>query len=81
MEIWLKILLSFLAAFFIDVIWVKYINAVNHELASKAAFWAVLMYGCSGIITINYISQPILLIPTLCGAWLGTYMEVKKIFK
>lgn len=68
----------FLATFFTDIVWVKMVQATTEKQAFAAACYSVLLIGLSGLIFFVFISDPIYLIPEAIGAFLGTYITVKR---
>lgn len=71
---WLYI---FLALAVLDFIWGKYIAAVSGASAVVAAAWAVPIYALGSWVTIEYVHDPVLLIPACSGAFVGTWLSVK----
>jgi hypothetical protein len=80
MELW-EFLTAFLAMFFTDMCYTYYFKAVQHESAIPAGLWAALLYILTSIVVIGYIHNPWLLIPSMLGAFFGTYFGVKYKFQ
>lgn len=76
MPIW-EYLLAFLAMFFTDIIYTYYLRAVQCESAVPAGLWAAILYILTSVVIIGYIHNPWLLIPSVLGAFLGTYVGIK----
>lgn len=71
-------LVAFCTMFALDYIWAKYTKAITYHRASGAAHFAAGITLCNAIVTVGYVNNFWLLIPTLAGAWCGTYYGVKK---
>lgn len=69
-------LVTFLAVFVTDIAWAIYIRRVNADDTLKSVLWAMFLFGTGAVGTIGYTSNPVLLIPALAGAGLGTYVGV-----
>lgn len=76
MEI-LKALLIFSATFITDAIWALCVKYVADKKALKAANYGTFLYLTSAYAVLIYTKEPIYLVPSLMGAWLGTYLTVK----
>ena len=73
--VWLAV---FALMFVLDFVWGHYTKMIVSGGAHQAAAAAVGIYILGGLVTIGYTSDPILLIPASVGAWLGTYIVVKR---
>lgn len=68
---------AFFAMFFTDVFYTYYLRAVQLESAIPAGVWAAILYVLTSVVIIGYIHNPWLLIPSVLGAFLGTYVGIK----
>ena len=73
----IKFFLVFMAVAFVDFLWGKYIIHVASGNASAAAIYGALTYLIGSLITLAYISDHRMIIPTTLGALVGTYLSVK----
>lgn len=80
MGLW-EFLAAFFAMFFTDMCYTYYFKAVQHEKAVLAGSWAAILYILTSIVVIGYINNPWLLVPSVLGAFFGTYFGVKHKFK
>jgi hypothetical protein len=74
--------LQWVVAFFIllvtDIAWAKYsIATAQDNNPTKAANWAVVLFGLGGLAVVGYTTNPILLLPSAVGAWCGTNLGVR----
>jgi hypothetical protein len=65
-------ILTFLALFFIDLIYIQYLKAAENNKEIHAGFWAAVIFLLSSQVVINYVSNHALIIPACLGAFLGT---------
>ena len=65
-------ILTFLAVFFTDILYVYFLKAVQHDRPIAAGLWSVVVTATASIAVINYTSDHLALIPALLGAFLGT---------
>jgi len=68
---------AFFAMFFTDVLYAYYIQSVQNAQALRASLWAAILYILGGIVVIGYINNPWLLVPSVLGAFAGTYVGVR----
>ena len=68
---------TFLAVFFTDIIYTYYLKSVQHNSVWKASFWATACTATASIAVINYTENHWLLIPSLLGAFAGTWFGMK----
>lgn len=78
MPFWLQIVLSFVAAFVLDVLWALYIRRTAQGAALPSAVYAAVLYALGAYNTLNIVANPWLLIPVTLGAGLGTYVVVQR---
>jgi hypothetical protein len=64
----------------LDFIWAKCVSSVANGSAIAAANWGFITSFLTGIITIIYVAEPMLLLPAAAGAWVGVYLakRIKK---
>jgi hypothetical protein len=68
----------FMVYFFIDVLYAKYIQMVQKNDAIWAANLSVLTFVLAGYGTIEIVKHFINIVPICLGAWLGTYITLRK---
>lgn len=78
MKFALQCLSVFLIAVLIDYAYTRYNITSTTKQAHAAARWSVLIYACAAINVLSYTTNHWLLIPALCGAYLGTWVAVKR---
>lgn len=76
MEFW-TYPVAFFAMFFTDIFYAYYIQSVQNGRAVRASFWAAILYLAGSIVVLGYTNNPWLLIPSVLGAFAGTYIGVK----
>jgi hypothetical protein len=75
----LQWLVAFLILTVTDVCWAKYTKNTAGDNAVSAANWAVCLFLLGGLAVVGYTTNPVLLIPSAIGGWVGTYIGVKVI--
>jgi uncharacterized membrane protein YfcA len=75
-------LITFIAVFLTDVLYIYFIKSIQDNRAVQAAFWSVVVTATASITVINYTENHWTLIPALAGAFFGTLvgMRVRKKF-
>ena len=75
-------LITFIAVFLTDVLYIYFIKSIQDNKAVQAAFWSVVVTATASITVINYTENHWTLIPALAGAFFGTLigMRVRKKF-
>jgi hypothetical protein len=73
-------LTTFLAVFFLDLVYTHYLRSVQNNKPLTASFWSMFCYLGASVAIINFTENHLLLIPALVGAFFGTYvgMKIKK---
>lgn len=69
-------LLVFILMFALDYVWADYVHAIGDSKALRASALSALLILLSGSVTIAYVENPWMLIPTVAGAFAGTYAAV-----
>lgn len=70
-------LITFIAVFFTDVIYVYLVKSIQQNDPYKAAFWSMIVTFAASIAIINYTTDHMALIPALAGAFFGTFFGMK----
>lgn len=70
----LDYVVTFFAVFFTDIIYTYYLKAVQNNNLWKASFWATVVTATTSIAVINYTENHWMLIPSLLGAFAGTWI-------
>lgn len=78
MPFWFLAVLSFLAAFVLDVLWALYIRRTAQGAALQASVYAAVLYALGAYNTLNIVANPWLLVPVTLGAGVGTYVIVRR---
>ena len=71
--IWIGV---FSAMFAVDYIWPKWTYAITAKNPIVSSNYSAILILLSGLSTIGYANDPWLLIPTIAGAWAGTWCSV-----
>ena len=69
--------ITFFAVFFTDIIYTFYLKSVQLNNIWKACFWATVVTATASIAVINYTENHMMLIPSLLGAFVGTWFGMK----
>ena len=69
-------LLLFVIYFVFDILYAKYILAVNKLRAMRSANISATLYVLSAIGTLGYVDNILYIIPIITGTWLGTYVSL-----
>lgn len=78
MPFWSMAVVSFAAAFLLDVLWALYIRRTAQGLPLPAAVYAAVLYALGAFNTLNIVANPWLLVPVTLGAGAGTYVVVRR---
>lgn len=68
---------AFLILTVTDICWAKYTKSAASNNAIPAANWAVCLFLLGGLAVVGYTTNPVLLIPSAIGGWVGTYTGVR----
>lgn len=71
-------IIAFLSMAALDFIWAKYTKAATDHRALAAANLSAALVACNVVVTLGYVTNVWLIVPTLAGAWVGTYWGVRK---
>jgi hypothetical protein len=74
---WDIYLITFLAVFFTDVIYIYFLKSVQHNRPVVAAMWSVVVTLTASLAVINYTTDHFALIFALLGAFFGTLLGMK----
>lgn len=70
-------LVAFVVLAVTDICWAKYtVAAAQNNEPAHAACWAVALFLLGGLAVVGYTTNPLLLIPSAAGAFVGTYIGV-----
>ena len=72
-----EIAVSFSSMMLLDLIWVKYTHAMMQHRALAAGIWAMGITLCMTVMTITFVTNPWMIIPTVAGSFVGTYIATK----
>lgn len=64
--------------FALDWVWTQYIITVAEKNPMQSAFWSCGTILLSGAAAVEYVREPLLLIPAGAGAFLATWMAVTR---
>ena len=76
-NLFFDITVSFGSMALLDLIWVKYTHAMMQHRAFAAGIWAMGITLCMAVMTINFVTNPWMIIPTVAGSFVGTYIATK----
>lgn len=71
-------LIVFIAYIFIDMLYASYILAVNQKMAIRAGLLSSVIYSLLSYGVISYSENKLYLIPLIFGAFIGTYVVVRR---
>ena len=71
----MRFMIVFMLAATADL-WAGYISAVSGKQAVRAASWSMAIAIVSGVIAINYVHAPVVLVSLAAGSFVGTYLSV-----
>lgn len=70
-------IITFVSVLVINILYTRYLKAVQKNLPFVASSWSASITIISGIVAINYINNHWLLIPSCLGSFAGTYISMK----
>lgn len=68
---------TFFAVFLTDIIYTFYLKSVQLNNIWKACFWATAVTATASVAVISYTENHMMLIPSLLGAFVGTWFGMK----
>jgi hypothetical protein len=74
---WDIYLITFLAVFFTDAIYIYFLKSVQHNRPVVAALWSVAVTFTASVAVINYTTDHFALVFALLGAFFGTLLGMK----
>jgi hypothetical protein len=74
---WELYLVTFLAVFFTDAIYIYFLKSVQHNRPVVAALWSVVVTFTASLAVINYVTDHFALVFALLGAFFGTLLGMK----
>ena len=78
LPLYAQCLLAFIVMAVTDICWAKYtVAAAKDSSPKKAANWAVALFLLGGVAVVGYTTNPVLLLPSAAGAWVGTFIGVR----
>ena len=72
----MRFVIVFMLAATADFLWAGYISAVSEKKAVRAAAWSMAIAIVGGVIAINFVRAPVLLISLAMGSFVGTYLSI-----
>lgn len=73
----LHALLVFAGVTFVDTLWALYIRYTANGSPWRASISAVGLTLCGALLTLEYVKDPLMLIPAGLGAFVGTFATLK----
>ena len=61
-----------------DYVWARYVAALNARLAWRASWLSGVLQAGGAVIVVAYIGEPVLILASVAGSMLGTYLAVVK---
>lgn len=77
MKLFLEGLVVFAVTFACDVAWTKYFLAAAAKHPARAGLWSAMIVVLGGISFYSYLDSRWMLVPSILGAYLGTWWTVK----
>lgn len=77
----LNAILVFLATATADVFWTKYMLEVAEKRAAWAALWSAGIIGLGAFTVVSYTHDARMLVPAMAGAFVGTFLTVRRAAK
>jgi uncharacterized membrane protein YfcA len=71
-------IVAFMLMAVLDMVWAYYIMNTSKANAISASAYAAALFGLSGIVTIQIVDNPSLLPAAMLGAFVGTYIAIKR---
>jgi len=68
----------FFILLFADLLWTEWTNAVIAKQPIRAGFMSTGTVMVSAFTAISYMANPLYIIPAICGAFIGTYVAVRR---
>lgn len=78
MNVWLQGVVVFVAVMAADFAWTKYMMYAAAKNPHRAALWNTVIIALGSVSVVSYTENHWMLIPALLGAYLGTYVAVKR---
>jgi hypothetical protein len=72
----MRFVIVFTLATIANFLWGGYISAVSGKQAVRAAAWSMAIAIVGGVIAINFVRAPVLLVSLAAGSFVGTYLSV-----
>lgn len=74
---WTTALIVFVVYIFFDILYALYVICVSRQQAIAASAISAVLYSLGAYGVMNYLHNPLYLIPLAIGAFIGTYVAVK----
>lgn len=78
MNIWLQSVVVFVSMAAGDFAWTKYMLHAAAKNPHRAALWNAVIIAFGAISVVSYTSNHWLLIPAMLGAYVGTFVAVRR---
>ena len=72
----MRFVIVFTLATIANFLWGGYISAVSGKQAVRAAAWSMAIAIVGGVIAINFVRAPVLLVSLAAGSFVGTYLSI-----
>ena len=72
----LQALATFLAMAALDFVWAHYIAAVHQKHALRSAVYSAAMVAFNSLVVLSYSEDHWMTVPTVAGAFVGTFLSV-----
>ena len=73
-----NIVTVFISTLLVDIVWAYYFIKIAQKKPHQAGILSILIALTSAYVTISYVLNPYFLIPVSIGAYIGTYIAVKR---
>lgn len=77
MDVVIQAALAFGAVAALDFVWAKYTYAMTARQPWLAGTYAGAIFALGGVAAISYVANPWMLIPSVAGAFVGTWVAVR----
>lgn len=75
--IYLQVVIAFVAMMGLDYVFALYTKSVVKQKPATAGFFAMCIVVSNAAVTLNYVDNNWMVIPTLLGAYAGTWLAVR----
>jgi len=74
---WYTAVIVFVIYILFDILYALYVMCVSQQRALRASVISSILYSIGAYGVMNYLENPLYIIPLACGAFIGTFIAVK----